>query len=64
MRVLFIIFCKIFFVNFGFELFFFLSIVMDGKKYVVVVDLENNNIFILNRNGDFVRRFIFFVNLL
>lgn len=48
MRVLFIILCKIIVLSFGFELFLFLSIMIDGFKQVVVVDLENNNILILN----------------
>lgn len=43
--------------NFGFESFSPLSIATDGKKHVAVADPENNNILILNRNGDFVRRF-------
>lgn len=64
MRVFFYIFCKIIFFIFGFEIFFFLSVVIDGDEYVVVVDLENNNIFILNRNGDFLRRFIVLVDFL
>lgn len=43
--------------NFGFESFSPLSITTDGLKQVAVADPENNNILILNRNGDFVNRF-------
>lgn len=43
--------------NFGFESFSPLSIATDGENHVAVADPENNNILILNRNGDFVNRF-------
>lgn len=43
--------------NFGFESFSPLSIATDGERLVAIADPENNNILILNRNGDFVKRF-------
>ncbi|KAL9988775.1 hypothetical protein ACROYT_G003259 [Oculina patagonica] len=43
--------------NFGFESFSPLSIATDGERHVAIADPENNNILILNKNGDFVRRF-------
>lgn len=42
--------------NFGFESFTPLSIATDGERHVAIADPENNNILILNKNGDFVRR--------
>lgn len=42
--------------NFGFESFSPLSIATDGERHVAIADPENNNILILNKNGDFVRR--------
>ena len=43
--------------TFGFETFSPLSIATDGDKRVAVADPENNNILLLNRNGDFLKRF-------
>ncbi|XP_068695342.1 tripartite motif-containing protein 2-like [Montipora capricornis] len=43
--------------TFGFETFSPLSVATDGYEHVAVADPENNNILILNRNGDFLRRF-------
>ena len=48
--------------NFGFETFSPLSIATDGDKHVAVADPENNNILLLNRNGDFLKRFTVPVN--
>ena len=48
--------------NFGFETFSPLSIATDGEKHVAVADPENNNILLLNRNGDFLKRFTVPVN--
>lgn len=48
--------------NFGFESFSPLSIATDGEKHVAVADPENNNILLLNKNGDFLKRFAVPVN--
>lgn len=48
--------------NFGFETFSPLSIATDGERHVAVADPENNNILLLNRNGDFLKRFTVPVN--
>lgn len=48
--------------SFGFESFSPLSIATDGERHVAVADPENNNILLLNRNGDFLNRFTVPVN--
>lgn len=48
--------------TFGFETFSPLSIATDGDKRVAIADPENNNILLLNRNGDFLKRFTVPVN--
>ena len=44
--------------NFGFESFSPLSIATDGVNLVAVADPENNNILLLNKKGDFLKRFV------
>ena len=48
--------------NFGFESFSPLSVATDGETHVAVADPENNNILLLKRNGDFLKRFTVPVN--